>query len=78
MEYSSNKIRKTDHIFPYTYELKAQKDGKVTFVLKNVCLRILLLIRDLAALIKSCVLYFYSYWFFFIFYCKRRTQKDDL
>ena len=40
MEYNGNNTLKIEHFFhiPKNKEQKKKKDGKVTFVLKNVCL----------------------------------------
>ena len=38
VEYNSNNILKIEHISSHIYlRIKGKKDGKVTFVLKNVC-----------------------------------------
>ena len=84
MKYNSNNILRIEHFFHIPKNKGQKKDGKVTFLLKNVCLCyfsipfscILLLIRDLAALVKST--YFDSYWFILILYRKKRTQRNDL
>ena len=63
MEYNSNNILKIEHIFSHTYKQRAKKDKNVTFVFKNLHLCYILFflhliantVRDLVALIKSCV-----------------------